>query len=636
MRGSRRGLLLLATGIIWAVATSAGAQQPAQFPPGAVVQPLDSGAGAQLRENLTTLASNPRSIQALIGAGRAALSMGDAEAALGFFARADEVAPRDARVKAGMASALVEMEHGDTALPLFAEAVSLGAPEAEIVADRGLAYDMVGDPRRAQQDYTAALRRGPDAEVERRLALSLAISGQREAALRVLERQLSTHDRAGWRTQAFVLALTGDAAGANDTAGRMMPAGAARDMAPFFARLAALSPSQKAMAVHFGRFPSDGRAIADRRPVDTSADPGALALAGVPPAPRPGATAQSRFQPPSHPQVQLAQPRAQAPERRSIQPRRRPGAAEAPVGTLIRRPEPGPPAPAVERRPVASAQVQPRRFAPTSDTPPPVEPPVRTPIQPPFAAPAQVPFRAPVQVAANEGPPFVPPQPAPTRIQPFAAPTAGGANAGFILAPQGTQPAPSAPLPSAPEAAPPSAPLLSAPEAAPPPAAAERPAFDQIAALVASLPAEEVSLPPARPAPPVARTPAPVTPAPARRPETATASSRTRAGEPAPRRAARPAPPANPSRHWVQLATGANRAGLPLTFSQMREQSGTLLTGRTAYTARVAATNRLLVGPFDTPRAAQLFVNQLAQHEIRALAWTSPAGQEIERLQTRR
>ncbi len=42
--------------------------------------------------------------------------MGDGEAALSFFARADEVTPRDARVKAGMASALVLMERARDAL----------------------------------------------------------------------------------------------------------------------------------------------------------------------------------------------------------------------------------------------------------------------------------------------------------------------------------------------------------------------------------------------------------------------------------------------------------------------------------------------------------------------------------------
>ena len=47
-------------------------------------------------------------------------------------------------------------------------------------------------------------------------------------------------------------------------------------------------------------------------------------------------------------------------------------------------------------------------------------------------------------------------------------------------------------------------------------------------------------------------------------------------------------------------------------------------------------TSRLLVGPFASAREAQDFVNQLAGHDVAAFAWTSAAGQEIERLQTGR
>ena len=57
--------------------------------------------------------------------------------------------------------------------------------------------------------------------------------------------------------------------------------------------------------------------------------------------------------------------------------------------------------------------------------------------------------------------------------------------------------------------------------------------------------------------------------------------------------------------------------------------------GATAYTTTARATNRLLVGPFASNRAAQEFVNQLAGRNVTAFAWTSAAGQEIERLQTR-
>src|SRR5688500_18971478 len=171
MRGLRRSLVLAATGIVMAGTTSGAA---AQAPPGAVVQPFDSG--ARLRGYLSTLADNPQSLEALIGAGRAALEMGDANAALTFFGRADEVAPRHARVKAGMGSVLVQLGQPQAALSLFAEAVALGAPEVEIAADRGLAYDLMGYTQREQQEYVAAMRRRDAPERRRRLPASPAIS----------------------------------------------------------------------------------------------------------------------------------------------------------------------------------------------------------------------------------------------------------------------------------------------------------------------------------------------------------------------------------------------------------------------------------------------------------------------------
>ncbi|HWT12490.1 MAG TPA: SPOR domain-containing protein, partial [Allosphingosinicella sp.] len=97
----------------------------------------------------------------------------------------------------------------------------------------------------------------------------------------------------------------------------------------------------------------------------------------------------------------------------------------------------------------------------------------------------------------------------------------------------------------------------------------------------------------------------------------------------------RAAQPSHPSRHWVQIAGGANRAGLPREFARLRAQAPEL-AGRAAWTTPLNATNRLLVGPFPSSREAQEFVNRLAQREVAAFAWTSPAGQEIERLQTGR
>src|SRR5690606_13476690 len=125
----------------------------------------------------------------------------------------EEVAPRDGEVKAGMGSAFVLMEEPEAALRFFAEAEALGEAEASFAKDRGLAYDLTGDSPRAQADYAIALKRRDEPETRERLALSLAISGDREGALAAIDRLVRNQDRSAWRTRAFVLALTGDTAG---------------------------------------------------------------------------------------------------------------------------------------------------------------------------------------------------------------------------------------------------------------------------------------------------------------------------------------------------------------------------------------------------------------------------------------
>ena len=46
-----------------------------------------------LARNMKTLGSSPNSFEALVGAGRASLALGDSQAAAGFFGRAEEVWP---------------------------------------------------------------------------------------------------------------------------------------------------------------------------------------------------------------------------------------------------------------------------------------------------------------------------------------------------------------------------------------------------------------------------------------------------------------------------------------------------------------------------------------------------------------
>ena len=210
---------------------------------------------------LRILANTPRDFQALMGAGRAALDLGDAQAAAGFFGRADEVWPSSPLPQVGMGAATVLDGDGDGALIYFARARQLGASPIMMGADRGLAFDLLGRHAEAQADYRAALGGAQGDEARRRLALSLAITGDRDGALTALSPLLMRRDPASARTRALVLALGGDQNSARAAVEGAMP-GAWPQMAPFIARLATLNSAQKAAAVNLGIFPGNGQPAA--------------------------------------------------------------------------------------------------------------------------------------------------------------------------------------------------------------------------------------------------------------------------------------------------------------------------------------------------------------------------------------
>jgi Flp pilus assembly protein TadD len=255
-----RGIMRLC-GLLLACAATFGVGLTAPATAQGSYSPYNETATAALARYVRALASDPKDFDALIGAGKSALEIGDTQAAAGFFARADDVNPRSPLPQAGMGAVSVAAGDPQGAIPYFARAVQLGAKVSAIACDRGLAFDLLGRQADAQSDYRVALAGADADEARRRLALSLAISGDRDGALQAIAPLAAKGEVSTGRVRAFVLALTGDSTGAMTAADRAMP-GSFASVAPFLQKLPSLSAGQKAAAVNLGIFPDGGSGTA--------------------------------------------------------------------------------------------------------------------------------------------------------------------------------------------------------------------------------------------------------------------------------------------------------------------------------------------------------------------------------------
>lgn len=662
-----------------------------------VVQALPGTTDADaLAADMRRLAGDPRDVDALVDAARLSLRLDDMRAAAALLQRAENVNARDPRVKAGQGSVLVQSERPGQALRYFADADAAGLDPATFAADRGLAYDLTGQQERAQRDYARALRAAPqDDETIRRYALSLGISGQRQRALALLDPLVRRGDRAAWRSQAFVLAMTGDVGGAQRIAATMMPGGAS-GLSAFFERLPTLPATDRAFAVHFGEVRPSPERLADARlaPPVSPLPREPVALASAQPVSRnPDRRGDRAAGDAAVTQTELAAiapPARREPARPALVPRRpfqQTPMEAAPVVLARRAPAPGPvPVPTV---PVPTAPAPASRPAPTilaaarepamtvMTTSPPVavtpEPATAIAMIPPPSAQlaAQTPTPAPVELAAAA--------PAPPPLQLAAASTAP--------APVSSGSSDSTPAPVQVVAIPPTAPTAAAIEGvARPPArpGVARASEDSILARIIaglSIPGAELGVAePARPAPAPAAIvagPAPA-PAPGRAEppaqvipqpdktaldrlaaEKRTAERKAVADKKAladrkaaadnkalaDRKAAadkkalaekeaaeKKIARSNPERIWVQVAGGAYEGDLPKAYAAVKARAPTVFGGRGGYTTPLRATNRVLTGPFRTDSEARAFVNDLKKSGVSAFTFTSEAGQPVKKL----
>jgi Flp pilus assembly protein TadD len=237
---------------------------PALAQGGAVIQATPpSMAVERLNSNLTRLSRAPTDVDALLGAGMAAYELGDAQAANGFFMRADMVNPRMGRVKLGLALVALQLKQWRDAADNFEAAAQLGEPATRYLAERALAYDLNGQQDKAQRDYAAALRARPgDKDVIRGYAVSLGASGKLADAEAMIRPLLFQSDRSAWRDRVMILAMNGRTAEARRIAQTVMPRPLADSMDPYLQRMGALTPAQRVAAARYGQFPADGLRLA--------------------------------------------------------------------------------------------------------------------------------------------------------------------------------------------------------------------------------------------------------------------------------------------------------------------------------------------------------------------------------------
>ncbi len=612
---------------------------PAAAQPGAIVQPSTPNAD-RLSEQMRILGRSPNDLSALVEAGRLSAKLGDAEAAMQFLARAERVSAGDPRIAAARGAALVTMERPGEALAMFQTAERAGLAMAGYAAERGLAYDLLGHPGNAQRDYRLALAQGDDDEVTRRLALSMGISGDVAGATALLDPLLLRNDRAAWRVRACVLAMSGDAAGADRIAVSMLP-GFGPSLAPFFRRLPQLAAADRAFAVHFGRLAPTPERLADARlapavtslPAAVAAAPVAVASVARPaqtvtatPVRRPTASQRRAEQRRQVEAVQLAETRRIADQKAQELAKAR--ADEAARLTALAQAEAAQAqrdrdarllaaqqaekarldeAMRVEATRVAERQAEERRVAAAALAE-----------RDRLAQAAVPPVAPPTQVASAPPPPMTP------AASPAATVVAARGDTDEVLA----RIIRNLDIPAAELG------VMPPTSAAPTPSAATLAADAEAARRTAQAREDEATAAEAARAA-TARKAAETRAATLKKAADAKKLADAKKAEDAARAAeakkAADLKRADPARHWVQVAGGANVADLPKAWRALIAKAPAL-KAKQAWTTPLRATNRLLAGPFPTDDAAQDFVNTLRRDGLSSFAFTSVAGQKVARV----
>lgn len=93
---------------------------------------------------------------------------------------------------------------------------------------------------------------------------------------------------------------------------------------------------------------------------------------------------------------------------------------------------------------------------------------------------------------------------------------------------------------------------------------------------------------------------------------------------------AKPKKPVNPSRIWVQVASGRDRAALGFDWRRFSRENAKQFSGRNGYVVKWGRSNRLVTGPFSSQKEATSFVSTLKKAGITAFTFTSQEGEAVD------
>lgn len=599
------------------------------------VQQVREPAGAvELRAAMRRIAYSPTDADALADAGNAALTLGDANAALNFFTRANALRPNNGRIVSGLATATVRTENPFEALRLFDDAVRLGISDRSIAADRALAYDLLGNFARAQQDYKLARLASTSDDLRIRHAISTSLAGQRAEADAMLVPLLQKDNIAAWRARAFMLAARGDFRESTKVTQGFMDKASAQRMERYLRLMPDLTGAQQAAAIHLGHFPASQnvgrdsdqvrRVASNIPPVEPSKSESRLIPTGDPLGPKTTKTESKKDE-----RKSSGKRDRKAQDREEI----RAAVANIPESNRLPKTDNSRLGTATARAAIEQARTAKIAMAQGVTLPPPESArplvtvatetknttlPATQPI-PGFSAeiaPAGLPAKT------FEQPPSIAVVSPPAATQTGTLVTATSLSTGQVI--QGPTPsgAPVAEVALAAQVAPASV------QAAPIPAQQNpTPAFD-LAAIVSAIKIPESEQKPSA-VPVNLKTIRPSLP------KLAAVETTGKNAKIDPKAAAKAkAEAANPARHWVQIATGASSA-LSFDYRKWSKKTPALFKGHDGWTSPWGKATRLLVGPFADMKAAKKWEGDFKKAGGDGFIWQSEKGVAVSQLKSK-